>query len=107
MPKYLVAYENTRGYDENFITVTDDVDGFGIGVLACYPVQRMEAETPQLAGYRYARRHGIDSARIVINLASYLEEWWVGAGEAHRIDDRIDPIWEDDDDEAGGEASDE
>ena len=94
MKEYLVAVEQPCGENVETIVVTDDIEGFGPDVLAVYPILTIEAGTPVLAGYRYARRHGIIHTLIIINLPDTSEEWWIEATQAHRVDDRVDTIWE-------------
>lgn len=56
MEQYLVGVEHPCEFCnalENIIKVTDDIEGFGPGLLADYPILPVEADTPHLAGYRY------------------------------------------------------
>ena len=95
--KYLVAAEHPCeycSYTEDVIKVTDDVEGLGPGLLARYPILTIEADTPELAGYRYARRHGIAHTLIIINLSDNSDEWWMEEDQAHKIDTGTGTIWE-------------
>lgn len=98
--KYLVAVElpwceSAEIHAGEVVVVTDDIEGFGPDLLATYPIQTVEADSPQLAGYRYARRHGAVDVLVQINLSEkYYEEWWMCTDEAHKIDDRVEKVWE-------------
>lgn len=92
--EYLVAVELGCGSDAPSIKVTDDIEGFGPGLLAGYPILTIEADTPQLAGYRYARQHELTHILITINLESDSSEWWMEQCQAHMIDPEVGAIWE-------------
>lgn len=92
--KYLVSVERPCGSDERTIVVTNDTEGFGPGLLAIFPISTVKADTPEMAGYRYARQHGITHTLIIINLTDNSDEWWMEKGQAHKIDLDTGSIWE-------------
>ena len=94
MTKYLVAVEHPTGFDEENIVVTNDVEGFGPGLLAALAIQTVGADSPQQAAYYYARQHGLVNMLIIINLPSICEEWWMCTNEAHKVDTKVDTVWE-------------
>ena len=95
--RYLVAVEHPCEYCEytgNLIKVTNDIEGFGPGLLASYPILPVETDTPQLAAYRYAQQHKITHSLIIINLPGNSDEWWMEEDQAHKVDLDTEPIWE-------------
>jgi len=72
--KYLVAVERPLCSDDS-ITVTDDYEGFGPDLLATYPIEKVEADSPLNAARQYAERHGLFPIRAFINLPDEASEW--------------------------------
>jgi hypothetical protein len=83
---YLVGVERPC-YPENedFITVTDDYEGFGPGLLATYPLEKVDAETPEGAARDYARRHKLFPIRAIINLSDGYSEWMMDEEGTHEV----------------------
>jgi hypothetical protein len=70
---------------EGFITVTDDYEDFGSDLLASYPLEKVEAETPEQAAWDYACRHGLFPIRVVVNLSGCDREWMLDEGGVHEV----------------------
>ena len=96
MAYYLIGVERPCGEMLHHIKVSDDVEGFGPGLLAVFPLELVEADTPELAAYRYARAYALFHTGIVINLPTNDEEWWMEMAQAHRVDTGVEPVWEPD-----------
>jgi hypothetical protein len=62
------------------ITVTDDYDGFGPGLLAIHPVERVDAKSAPDAGWDYAYRHKLSPILATVNLPEEYSEWMLGEG---------------------------
>lgn len=92
--EYLVGLEHPYSFNVPNIKVSDDTGGFGPGLLASYPLEPVEAFTPQLAGYRYAVQYGLTHILIVINLQDNSDEWWMEEDQVHKIATETAPIWE-------------
>jgi len=60
---------------EDFITVTDDYEGFGPDLLATYPIEKIDAKEPEDAAWDYAVRHHLLPIRAIINLSDHSAEW--------------------------------
>ena len=71
---------------EDFITVTDDYDGFGPDLLATYPLDKVDAETAEQAAWDYARRHRLFPIHVNVNLSDYYAEWMVDEEGMHEVD---------------------
>ena len=83
---YLVGVERPCYPDsEDFITVTDDYEGFGPDLLATYPIEKVDAETPEDAARDYARRHGLFPIRAIINLSDGYSEWMMDEEGMHEV----------------------
>ena len=73
---YLVGVERPcYPESEDLITVTDDYEGFGPDLLATYPLEKVDAQTPEDAARDYADRHGLLPIRVVVNLSDRFAEW--------------------------------
>jgi hypothetical protein len=66
-------------------TVTGDYDGFGPDLLASYPLEKVEAETPEDAAWDYACRHGLFPIRVVASLVDCDQEWMLDEGGMHEV----------------------
>ena len=82
---FLVGVERPCSDDEDFITVTDDYDGFGPDLLATYPLEKVEAETPEQAAWDYAYRHELFPIRVVVNLSDCDQEWMLDEDGMHEV----------------------
>jgi len=95
--EYLVGVEHPCEFcqDEgDLIKVTSDVEGFGPGLLAAYPIQTVCVDAPHVAAFRYARQHGLANTLVIINLVDNSEEWWLRTNEMHKIDTDVPMYWE-------------
>ena len=84
---YLVGVERPcYPESEDFITVTDDYEGFGPDLLATYPVEKVDAATPEDAAWDYASRHKLFPIHVNVNVSDYYAEWMVDEGGMHEVD---------------------
>jgi hypothetical protein len=74
---YLVGVERPLGDDDDYVVVTDDYEGFGPGLLATYPVEKVDAKSVAQAGWDYAYRRGLFPIRAIVNLPDEYSEWWL------------------------------
>ena len=83
---YLVGVERPCYPDsEDFITVTDDYEGFGPSLLATYPIEKVDGKTPEDAARDYAHRHKLFPIRAIINLSNGYSEWMMDEEGTHEV----------------------
>jgi hypothetical protein len=83
---YLVGVERPCYPEtEDFITVTDDYDGFGPDLLATYPLEKVDAETAEQAAWDYACRHALFPIQAVVNLSDRYGEWMLDEDGMHEV----------------------
>ena len=70
---------------EDFITVTDDYDGFGPDLLATYPLDKVDAETAEQAAWDYACRHDLFPIQATVNLSNGCGEWMLDEDGVHEV----------------------
>ena len=75
METFLVAVERPPWDEGDFITVTDDYDGFGPDALATYPIAQRKGTSALDAARQYAEQHGLLPIRVTINLPDEASEW--------------------------------
>ena len=85
METFLVAVERPPWEKEDFITVTDDYDGFGPDVLATYPIARRKGTSALDAARQYAEEHDLLPIRVNVNLPDEYGEWVIDEGGAHEV----------------------
>jgi hypothetical protein len=85
---YLVGVESSCGVDEDFITVTDDYEGFGPGLLAAPPVERVDAVSAADAGWDYAYRHKLFPILAIVNLPDEYSEWQLTAEGKEKLEEQ-------------------
>ena len=83
---YLVGVERPCYPEtEDFITVTDDYEGFGPDLLATYPLEKVDAETPEDAARDYAYRHELFPIQAIVNLSDRCGEWMLDEDGMHEV----------------------
>ena len=70
---------------EDFITVTDDYEGFGPDLLAAYPIEKVDAGTVGQAAWDYACRHALFPIRASVNLSDGCGEWMLDEDGMHEV----------------------
>jgi len=88
LPVFLVGVETGCLSDQRRrIVVTDDVEGFGPGILATYPLVEIRANQPENAAFDYAQQHGLIPIRADVNLPEGYQEWWLSEDGPREYDD--------------------
>ena len=83
---YLVGVERPCYPEtEDFITVTDDYEGFGPSLLATYPIEKVDAESAEQAARGYACRHELLPIQAVVNLSDRCGEWMLDEDGMHEV----------------------
>ena len=84
---YLVGVERPCYPEtEDFVTVTDDYEGFGPDLLAAYPIGKVEAQSPEQAAWDYARQYRLLPIRVVVNLPESYSEWMMDEDGMSQVD---------------------
>lgn len=60
-------------------------EGFGSDLLASYPLEKVEGETPEQAAWDYAYRHELFPIRVVVNLSDCDQAWMLDEGGMHEV----------------------
>jgi len=82
---YLVGVERPYLGDADLIVVTDDYDGFSADLLAIYPLEKVDAESAEQAGWDYAYRHKLFPIQAIVNLSGEYSEWMLDEEGMHEV----------------------
>ena len=70
---------------EDFITVTDDYEGFGPDLLATYPLEKVDAASAEGAAWDYACRHRLFPIQAIVSLSDRCGEWMLDEDGMHEV----------------------
>ena len=83
---YLVGVERPCYPEaEDYITVTDDYEGFGPDLLATYPIEKVDAESAEQAAWDYTCRHELFPIQAIVNLSDRCGEWMLDEDGVHEV----------------------